>query len=152
MKANSLTSARTNTRKNILATLATIGCAFSTAAYAQNVTSLDALGEITWQLPETRAEIDKALEKTGLTEDSVLCTGTELGKEFGPLSGTFVAPFNCDFGPAHKKLLMEVKTWIVVDLVKFDPVNSRAAVVDAISKTPAEKIFMYQVLLKAYWN
>ena len=133
------------------ATIATIGCAFSTAAYAQNVTSLDTLGEITWQLPDTRAEIDAALEKSGLSEESVQCTGTQLGKEFGPLSGSFVAPFNCDFGPGYKKLLMEAKTWIVVDLVKFDAAKNRAALIDAISKTPAEKVFMYQVLLKASW-
>jgi hypothetical protein len=131
--------------------LTILALAISPVALAQATTNLDSLVTLTFQLPNVRSDIEKALQKTGLSEKNVLCTANQLGEEFGPLKGSFIGPYFCDFGPSHNKLVLEVKTVVVVGTAQYNPAQNKERLVSVIAQTPADKIFLYETLLNARW-
>jgi hypothetical protein len=136
-----------------LKTLALVfACSTGANALAQQVTTLDSLASLTFQHAETRKEISKALKDNGLNEKSVPCAATfQFDSSFGPLSGTVVGPYTCDFGPDHKRLFLESKSWVLVGTKKMDPEKQREALANAVSRVSPEQVFLYEVLLKSRW-
>jgi hypothetical protein len=125
------------------------GLAVASLAQAQSRVSLESLTEMTWQQPRLRAEIEKTLAQTGLSETAVPCVGTELGGEFGSLRGTVIAPFVCDFG--SKKLLMEASVNVVVGVEKINLATQRAKAIEALAAPSSRDVFLYQVLTGSRW-
>jgi hypothetical protein len=71
---------------------------FPPSAKAGGSIALSDLKPLINQSKKLTQEINRTLKNTNQKTDDIICGGVRLGRHFGPLGATRVAPFECIFG------------------------------------------------------
>ncbi|MFB2837109.1 hypothetical protein [Floridanema evergladense] len=70
----------------------------SQAALAGGTLALNEIMPLVQQSSKLNNEVNTALRQAGKKPSDITCVGVRLGSQFGPLSASRVAPFECNFG------------------------------------------------------
>ncbi|MFB2880921.1 hypothetical protein [Floridanema aerugineum] len=93
--------------------LAIAGSFISQTALAQGTLALDDIMPLVRQSSKLNTEVNTALRQAGKKPSDITCVGVRLGSQFGPLSASRVAPFECNFGN-NKTLKIEADNLVTL--------------------------------------
>lgn len=93
--------------------LAIAGSLISQTALAAGTLGLDEIMPLVRQSSKLNTEVNTALRQAGKKPSDISCVGVRLGNQFGPLSASRVAPFECNFGN-NKTLKIEADNLVTL--------------------------------------
>lgn len=93
--------------------LAIAGSLISQTALAEGTLGLNEIMPLVQQSSKLNTEVNTALRQAGKKPSDITCVGVRLGNQFGPLSASRVAPFECNFGN-KKTLKIEAENFVTL--------------------------------------